>query len=361
MSTALWLARHELAGRRGSFLLGAGVVAAVVGLVVATDALGRGVEASVATKMDGISAPLEVVPEGVSATQLARGEIGTASLPPAALPVLRSALRGSARRLEPALVLRGDIAGHPAILAGLAGDAPPVSTLGKEEIAVGATLAQRAGLRAGDIAAVLGKAVRVGALLPSAGTIDDESVFLALDQLQLLSGADGRINRIRVFLHPGVNSAGAKEFLSGAGLKANVIRRDRGDAVDSDVPRSLSVWRAAAFAAAALACAGWLAFVTRLNLDERRREMATLAAIGAEPGFVVGAVVLRAAATAAAGGLAGAILGIAAGRVLQQESRPAMVVVAAAVLLITAVSAAVAVPVAALAARADPVRALEER
>jgi putative ABC transport system permease protein len=352
---------REIAGGGGTFLLGAVVVGAVIALAIATDAIARGGEERVAAQMDLISAPIEVLPLGVSATQLARGTIGAASLPTGSLERIASALTGSLRGLEPRLVSEGMLAGRTVVLVGTSGASPPLVDLGRGEIAVGSILAQRLGLERGDLTLLMGENARVGARLPSTGSIDDLSAFLPLDWLQRILNEEGKINHVRVFLQAGTDSTAAKALLDRSGLAANFIRRDRGDAVDRDAPRSLSLWRVAAFAAAGVACAAWLAFAARLNLAERRREMATLAAIGAGSGHIVATVVLRSAATAALGALLGIALGTAAGYILQAPSvsRAGLVIGVAVVTVI--LSAVVAAPVAALAARADPVEALEER
>lgn len=360
MRTAAWLAGREIAGRGGNFLLGAAVVAAVVALAIATDALARGGEERVAAEMDSISAPIEVLPAGTSATQLARGTVGLASLPPGTLQKIRSALEGALRGLEPRLLAEGVLAGRPVLLVGTA-SGRPVAGLREDEIALGANLARRLGLGQGDTSLVLGESLRVGALLPSAGSIDDESVFLHLERLQRLVNAEGRINQVRIFLRSGADSVHAKELLERSAPGVNVVRRDRGEAVDRDTPRSLSIWRAAAFAAAGLACAAWLAFAARLNLAERRREIAILAAIGAPSGQVVTAVVLRSAETATLGALLGIALGTGVGHLLQAPSFGTAPLLLATGLATVVLSALVAAPVAALAARADPVEALEEQ
>lgn len=355
MSAAVWLAWREVAGRRASFLLGVAVVAAVVALAVGTDALARGGEERVAAQMDGIAAPIEVLPEGISATQAARGEFGSAYLPPAAIGTIRTVLDRSLRAVEVRLVLQAAIEGHAVPVVGTSA----IAGIGGDEIALGAGLPERTGLHRGDTTTLLGKAVRAGAVLPSTGTIDDESVLLPLQDLQRLIGQDGRVNHARVFLRAGVDSAAVRSLLRGEGL--NVIRRDRGDAVERETPRSLGAWRTAALAAAAVACAAWLAFATRLNLAERRREMATLSAIGAHSGPLVTAVTLRAIATAALGALAGSAIGLAAGRLLQAPSSGGEVMVLLAAAAVVVLSVAIAVPAALVAARADPVDALEEK
>lgn len=358
MRTALWLAAREIAGRAGGFVLGAAVLAAVVALAMATDALGRGREERVSAQMDNIAAPLEILPAAVSATQLARGELGSGSLPPSTVSTIHGVLKGSLRELESRLIVEGTLAGRTTILVGTAGGGPSAPKLQDDQVAVGATLAERLALRRGDSIAVMGASARVGMVLPSSGNIEDESALLPLARLQRLVNEDGRINHVRIFLRAGTDVARSQELLERSGLGANVVRRDRGDVVDRDAPRSLSIWRAAAFAAAAAACAAWLAFVTRLNLLERRREMATLAAIGARGEHLVTAVVLRSAAIAATGAMVGIIAGIAVGQILSVptfEMTP-LAFFAAAVSL----SALVATPVAALAARADPVDALDD-
>lgn len=357
MKAAIWLAFREIAGTRASFLLGVAVVAAVVGLSIGTDALGRGGEERVAVQMDAIAAPIEVLPADVSATQLARGEIGSASLPPDAIGTIRAVLEDSLRAIEARLVLETTIAGHPVLLVGTTA----IDEARDPEVEVGATLSERMGLRPGETTTLLGKPVRIGAVLPSTGTIDDGSFMLPLRSLQRLAGQEGRINHARLFLRAGVDSAAARNLLEKAGLAANFIRRDRGDAVDREAPRSLGAWRAAAFAAAALACAAWLAFSTRLNLAERRRELATLSAIGARFGSLMTAVVLRATATAALGALIGSAIGIALGRLVQARFAGGEDTVILTMVALVVLSAAVAAPAAAMAARADPVDAIEEQ
>lgn len=361
MRAAAWIALREIAGRVGAFLLSTAVVAAAAIFAFATDALARSGEVSVAAQLDRISAPIEVLPEGVSAAQLARGDLGTAVLAPETVASITRALGASLSKLEPRLVLTGILGDVTALVIGVPGGAEQFSGLGGDKVALGSLLAQRTRLRIGEHASLLGDQVRVGALLPSTGSIEDLAAFAPLDRVQGLTKGAGHVNHLKVFLRPGAAATEAQAQLQRLGAPVNIIRRDRGDAVERDAPRSLELWRAAAFTASGLACATWLAFATRLNLSERRGELATLMAIGARPGQIVAALALRSAATAALG----ASMGIAVGAVVLWHLGATAAIagaVAAGVIAATVVlSVAVAVPIGLRAACADPASALEER
>lgn len=361
MRVAAWLAAREIAGSPGGFLLGSVVVAAVIAIAIATDALTRGTQDAVAAHMDRISAPIEVVPAGISSTQLRRGSMGTEILPPGTMDTIAAALGGKLRGMQARLVLEGPLGEDTVLVVGTSRGAAPPLDLQPGQIALGAVLSQRLRLGQGDSALLMGEKARVISVLPSAGNIDDVSAFSSLEWVQALAGAVGEINHLRLFLRAGADSNEAKALLDRSGLAANVIRRDRGDAVDREAPESLSMWRVAALTAAAIACAAWLALAARLNLAERRREMATLVAIGAGTAPVVTAVVFRSGATAAVGVLLGIATGTVVVSLLQGTAAGTGLGAFGIALLTVTISAGVVAQIAARAARADPVEALEER
>jgi putative ABC transport system permease protein len=350
---ALWLAVTELARRRARVALAGAVVAAITSAVVAIELVSRAREDAVAARIDDIGPALTVVPAGTSPGALARYELA-GSLPPATEAKVREALGGELRAVERRLVVHRVVAGARAPVVGEEGEAESVAAVGSE-------LARRLG--DASTVSVDGKALRVTRVLPSTGSVEDLAVFVPMDGARALAGED-EPNVLRLFLRSGVSPRVAEARLARAALGAAVIRSDRGDVADRDTHASLARHRGVAYGLMAVVAALCLLIAAHLDAGERRVELATLTAIGASRGTVLGALLSRSAIVAALG----AACGLAAGALLAWSQDPGVVAVlpragslaGAAIGAALATGVAAAAPTAIAGAVRDPVRELQE-
>jgi hypothetical protein len=359
-SAALWLAARELASRRSRVALAALVVAAIAAAVTATELVARAREDAIAAQIDAMGPAVTVVPRGTSAGALARYELAGV-LPGGVEEGVRAALGRDLRALERRIVVRREISGAVFPVVGVHPDTsldPPPSP---DAAVVGAELARRLG--GATSVSVDGRPYPVAGVLPSTGSVEDLAVFLRNDAVRALAALDG-VNELRVFLRAGVAPRDAEARLARAGLDAAVIRSDRGDVADHDTQASLSRHRGVAYgvmAAVAMLC---LLIVAHLDAAERRVELATLVAIGASRGTVLGGLLARSAIVA----LAGAIGGTAGGAALAVAQDRSVVEVLASSWALATMTAAAAVVVGLVAAAPtalatvarDPVRELQE-
>lgn len=356
MRAALWLAARELSVRRRRAALAVAGVALAAALASASEVLSRAREEAVARDLDAAGPAIVVLPSGAAASAHATLALGAELLPDGAAEEARRALGRELRRVEPRRVLGAD------------GDRPAVVGVGPEELpglaadgaAAGAVLAGRLGM--GDELAVGGRSFRVVSVRPATASAEDLALLVRLDALEAALGTRG-VNALRLHLAPGADARDAARRL-GATLRARVVRIDRGEVAEGGLPGSLTRHRLALYAFTAAVAALALLVSAHLDAAERRNELATLVAIGAAPGALVGTVVARSALVAALGALGGALAGAgfaavqdpgAAAGILRAFPALACVVGGA-----VALGAAAAVPSALASARRNPVPDLQE-
>jgi putative ABC transport system permease protein len=361
MSGAFWIALRDVTVRWRRVALAALVVATLAGASVAMELLSRSREQAVATEIDAMGAPLTVVPSGVTASALARRELGSRMLPPDAPARVAAALGSALRAVEARLVASHSVAGSRVPLVGLPASALPQGMPAHGAVALGSELARRLGSPAH--LALGGRSFPVVATLPSTGSADDLGVFLALADAQQVTGSAG-VNEARVYLRAGVSPRDAEARLLRSFPGAGVVRSDRGEVAERDTQASLARHRDLAYGVMAVVAALCLLVAAHLDASERRVELATLVALGASRRTVLLALVARSALVSATGALAGVAMG--AGLALVQDGSVAGALAGAAPVAATLVAGALALGIAAAAPNAiaaalrDPVRDLQE-
>lgn len=161
-----------------------------------------------------------------------------------------------------------------------------IEQLAANEIVLGADVAERLAFSRGDQVTLLGGDFTILAVLPRSGTVDDSRVFGHLHTVQRLSGSGETVNAIEI--------VGCCEDAAG-GLVPE-LRKLLPDAkvmtIAQVVQTQVGVNRLMAntswFILGVLVCVGGasLAGAIAANVRERRREIGTLMALGATPGFV---------------------------------------------------------------------------
>jgi putative ABC transport system permease protein len=141
----------------------------------------------------------------------------------------------------------------------------------------------------------------------------------------------------------------------------SILASDRGEVAERGLQGSIAAHRRAVQVVTALVALLAMLVSTHLDVSERRRELALLAAMGFSRQGLAALVVQRAALSAVAGGLAGVAAAVALA-----ASRPEFLfaavpgVAAIAVAVSVAAAVAAAAPVALAAAGRDPVEELQE-
>ena len=358
MKAAAFLATRELRRRRGRAALAAAVVAGAVALSAGLELLGRARERAVEAELDAAGPALRVLAPGVSAGDAAALRFHGTALPDGAEARVGEALGRDVRAVEPRALLRDPGTGV-AVLAERPGVERPASPaprgLAPGRVLLGSGLAERWGKRDGDAISLLGRAFTVAGVLPSSADSTDHAVRV------LAADVDAAVNELRVFLEPGVRPGDAATALRAALPGAAVVRADRGEVADGGLQASIAAHRRAVQLVTALVAALALLIATHLDVSERRRELALLAAVGLTRTSLAALVVLRAALCAAAGALAGSALAVGLAASQPQFLAAAVPPVAlSAVLLAVGIGALSAAPIALSAAVSDPVAALQE-
>jgi hypothetical protein len=357
----IWLGARELRVRWPRILLAAAVITVLGSAAVTMELLARAREEAIAARIDFMGPPITVVPAGVTSEALGRYDLGSALLPSGTPGTIAAVLGSALRRAEPRLVLGTMVNGRRVPLVGLGGQGQLGGAPAASGVLAGAEIARS--LPEG-VSIPLGQEMTILAgTLPPTGSIDDAALFVPLPVAQRLIGA-GAINEVRVYLRAGVEAQVVAERLEAALPGTAIIRHDRGSVAGSEAQASLAAHRQAVYAvlgAVALLC---LLIAAHLDAAERRLELATFVAIGAPPGAILSALLLRSVVTATVGAGIGAAVGVAVAAGQDAAASGAWhrwlgvagAAVACAVAMAVLASVAVGVP----ALRRDPVRDLQE-
>ena len=354
MIAALYLAVREIRRRWRRAVLAAVVVAGAVALSVGLELMGRARERAVEAQIDAAGPALRIIPLGVSSSAANALRFGGAVLPPGTEASARAAAGGAVRSLQALSVVEEPETGWTVLVSDGGGRA--VSGVRPGHVVLGAGLAERSRLGVGDSVRLLGRAFLVSGV--AAANADARDFAVHAHAADFGSRAP---SELQLFLEPGVRAADSERAIRAALSNVDVVRSDRGEIADGGLQGSIASHRAAVQLVIALVALLALLIATHLDVSERRRELALLAAIGGTRGRLAALVVLRSMACAVVGAVAGIAVAVAL-VVSRPEFALASVpdVAIAGLLLATALSAVAAAPVAISAAVRDPVAELQE-
>lgn len=184
-----------------------------------------------------------------------------------------------------------------------------IETLGYDEVLVGAEVAATHGLKESDQLQLLEHDFTVLAVLPATGTVDDDRVFAHLHTVQDISHSGPVINVIEVVGCCKQIAAGLVGGLNTLLPDAKVVTIAQVVQTQQNVNRLME--NLSLLFLAVLLAVGGSAMASALfaNVSERRKEIGTLMALGATPGFVLRMIVGKAVALGLFGGLVGYGLG----------------------------------------------------
>jgi len=184
-----------------------------------------------------------------------------------------------------------------------------IETLDTHEILVGADAAASLGLNEGDSLTLLGESFSVVAVLPQTGTVDDSRIFAHLHTVQRLSGKDGVVNCIEIVGCCKEISAGLVDNVNKLLPDAKVVTVKQVVATQTKVNGMMERLSLIFLVIIVVVGGAGIANYMYANVFERRREIGTLMALGAESFTVLRIFLLKALLLGLAGGVGGYAIG----------------------------------------------------
>ena len=240
-----------------------------------------------------------------------------------------------------------------------------IETLEDNEVLVGADVGAKLGLKEADKLDVLGRSFSVTAVLPQTGTVDDSRIFAHLHVVQDLSKKGPVINAIEVI-------GCCQEISNGLVSKINQLLPDAKvvtitQIADAQIKINRMMSNLSLMFLVIIIFVGGASIANYMyaNVFERRREIGTLMALGANSGLVLRIFLLKALILGVAGGIGGYVIGTILAVVLGPKLA-GVVVLPMPILALLAVGVSVALALVASyfparrAARLDPCATLQE-
>ena len=184
-----------------------------------------------------------------------------------------------------------------------------IETLDTHETLVGADAAASLGLEEGDSLTLLGESFSVVAVLPQTGTVDDSRIFAHLHTVQRLSGKEGVVNCIEIVGCCKEISAGLVDNVNKLLPDAKVVTVKQVVATQAKVNGMMERLSLIFLVIIVVVGGAGIANYMYANVFERRREIGTLMALGAESFMVLQIFLLKALLLGLAGGVGGYAIG----------------------------------------------------
>jgi len=191
-----------------------------------------------------------------------------------------------------------------------------INTLEDDEVLVGADVAVRLHLKEAESLAFLGKTFKITAVLPQTGTVDDSRIFAHLHVVQDLTKKGPVINAIEVVGCCQQISKGLVEKINRLLPDAKVVTITQIADAQIKINRMMSNLSLMFLVIIVFVGGASIANYMYANVFERRREIGTLMALGADSFLVLRIFLLKALLLGLTGGVGGYLLGTALAVVL---------------------------------------------
>lgn len=184
-----------------------------------------------------------------------------------------------------------------------------IETLEDNEVLVGADVAAKLGLKDADSLELLGKKFTVTAVLPQTGTVDDSRIFAHLHTVQDLAKKGPVVNAIEIIGCCQEISAGLVDKLNRLLPDAKVVTVSQIVQSQQKINGMMSNLSLMFLVIIVFVGGASIANYMYANVFERRREIGTLMALGADARLVLKVFLLKALLLGGAGGVGGYVLG----------------------------------------------------
>lgn len=184
-----------------------------------------------------------------------------------------------------------------------------IETLESNEILVGSDVASKLQLKEGLEIIVLGASFKVSAILPQTGTVDDSRIFAHLHTVQDLTGKEAVVNAIEVVGCCEQISKGLVSKISYLIPDAKIITISQ--VVDTQIKTNQLMRNLSTLFLVIIIAIGGASIANDMynNVYERRKEIGTLVALGANASMVLKVFLKKAFLLGVLGGIGGYILG----------------------------------------------------
>jgi putative ABC transport system permease protein len=184
-----------------------------------------------------------------------------------------------------------------------------IKDLGSHEILVGPDVANFLDVEEGDSLTLLDEPFSVIAVLPETGTVDDSRIFAHLHTVQRLSGKGAVVNCIEIVGCCKEISAGLVDNINKLLPDAKVVTVKQVVATQQNVNQMMGRLSVIFLVIIVVVGGAGIANYMYANVFERRREIGTLMALGAESGLVLRIFLLKALLLGLVGGIGGFAIG----------------------------------------------------
>jgi len=184
-----------------------------------------------------------------------------------------------------------------------------IKDLGSHEILIGPDVAALLGIKEGDPLTLIGEPFSVIAVLPETGTVDDSRIFAHLHTVQRLSDKGPVVNCIEIVGCCEEISAGLVGNVNKLLPDAKVVTVKQVVETQQNVNHMMGRLSVIFLAIIVVVGGAGIANYMYANVFERRREIGTLMALGAESGLVLRLFLFKALLVGLVGGICGFVVG----------------------------------------------------
>lgn len=346
------LVLHELLQRKNKLITSGLAIVLGIAVIVAINTVATYSEKAISKELDALGANVLILPHGASLVDYYSADLQAGEIPEEYVTLLTTSNLEGLDNLSPKLSLPVNIRDSQVTLTGIlpknefqskaswqgagifsrpksCGNVDDIfgltkkepketlvrkrviETLDSNEVLVGSDVAKKLQLVEGNEIAMLDKPFKVSAILPQTGTIDDSRIFAHLHTVQDLTGKDAVVNAIEV--------VGCCEQISkGLVAKINYLIPDAqvitiSQIVDTQVKTNQLMRNLSTLFLVIIVLMGGAGIANDMynNVYERRKEIGTLVALGANSSVVLKVFLKKALLLGLLGGIGGYLIGTA--------------------------------------------------
>ncbi|MEO2048999.1 MAG: FtsX-like permease family protein [Pirellulales bacterium] len=322
MKLTLHLIWKELLHRKGSFLLGASVLTAAVGLCVALAITETASQRETRRVTRDLGFNLRIIPRETDMEHFYLTGYSQLTMSENALAQLAKVENFSYNHLVASLQQKIQIEEHSILLMGISGEqAPPgkkhppmIFSVEPGTVHVGYEAARLLGTKKGDTISLGAHSLHVARAMPEQGTIDDVRVIGLLSDVQQILGLEGKINEIKAIDCLCLTADDNPQTILQDQLKqvlpeARVVMQSTIADVRAKQRQMTEKYATFVMAAVLLVAAAWIGTLAIVNVHQRYGEIGLFRALGYGSGLIAALVLGRAVLIGLTSALVGYFLG----------------------------------------------------
>lgn len=347
----------ELLERKKQFLTSFIAILLGIIVIVAVKSVSNSSEKAVAIQLDNLGANILVLPQTTTIDNYYAADINAPEMPEDYVDRIASSTIQGVDNMSPKLSSRMEIEGYSFVLTGIlprnelaskpiwqtAGFSDPglqaacdpnnimntshgyedpklqrkvIDSLGEYDCLAGSDIASKLNLKEGSPLRIKGTEFKVASILPQTGTVDDGRIFIHLRTAQKILGKERVINAIEIM---GCCSAISEGLL---GNLRNILPDTKittiNHIVQTQVKTNNTMAKFSVIFLIIIILVGGISIGNYMwsNVEERKKEIGSLLAMGASPQNIYYIFIGKALILGVVGGVAGYLLGTLAGMIL---------------------------------------------